>query len=258
MEDWVMIDYLRRDMLTNIVPLKMLTAYGKDMQGYYAAEGEQAGALLLLPTQVSSYDRKTYPNTDYVALLSGNEPAVLQKLLVHLPRGCKVVFKLVNDRQLAAVQAAFPVRRITSFVSFTSRPGDRFKRYPGVQAAEWVQPGLYEMFAAQGHSREEVEPYFGSGGGLSYALYGDGVPLAACFAYCNYGRVYEIGGVYTRPEERRKGYARQVVETAIDVVVEKGLIPRYQVHEKNEASIRLAETVGLVRFLTTEHWLMEK
>ena len=80
-------------------------------------------------------------------------------------------------------------------------------------------------------------------------------PVAACFAYPNYGNVCEIAGVYTIPSERRNGYARQLVETALHALAHRPYIPRYQVQEDNHASIGLAESIGLRRFVTMEHWL---
>ena len=53
---------------------------------------------------------------------------------------------------------------------------------------------------------------------------------------------------------RRKGYARLLVECALHTLALRQCIPRYQVHEDNHASIRLAETIGLRWFVTMEHW----
>ena len=47
------------------------------------------------------------------------------------------------------------------------------------------------------------------------------------------------------------------VETALHALVRRGDVPRYQVHELNQPSIRLAEALGLERFATIEHWLAE-
>jgi GNAT superfamily N-acetyltransferase len=66
-------------------------------------------------------------------------------------------------------------------------------------------------------------------------------------------RVYEIGGVYSLPEARRKGYARKLVETALHTLVRGGARPCEQVPELNQPSIRLAEAIGLEPFVTTEH-----
>ncbi|MCA9930423.1 MAG: GNAT family N-acetyltransferase [Anaerolineales bacterium] len=37
-------------------------------------------------------------------------------------------------------------------------------------------------------------------------------------AYQNYGRIWEIGMLYMAPQARRKGYARKIVETALNLL----------------------------------------
>jgi predicted GNAT family acetyltransferase len=93
-------------------------------------------------------------------------------------------------------------------------------------------------------------------GALSFTIYDDGArPLSTCFTFKNYGTIWEIGGVYTDPAQRRKGLARLVVETALDAVLSRGCIPHYQVAETNLPSMRLAETSGLAKFVVVEHYL---
>ena len=79
--------------------------------------------------------------------------------------------------------------------------------------------------------------------------------IAACFAFRISETVWEIGGVYTVPAERRKGHARRLVQTALHVLTARGLTPRYQVEGDNLASIQLAEALGLWKFVTIKHWL---
>jgi GNAT superfamily N-acetyltransferase len=100
-----------------------------------------------------------------------------------------------------------------------------------------------------------MSSYFAAGAALAFTIYRDTAAVAACFAYPNFGSVYEIAGVYTIPSARRQGYARQLVESALHMLALRQCIPRYQVHEDNYASIRLAEAIGLRRFVTIEHWL---
>jgi RimJ/RimL family protein N-acetyltransferase len=79
--------------------------------------------------------------------------------------------------------------------------------------------------------------------------------MAFCFAEQIYTGIWEIGGVYTAPEHRRKGYARQVVLAALAQLKARLLRPRYQVREDNLASCRLAESIGLVPFVVVEHFI---
>jgi hypothetical protein len=50
------------------------------------------------------------------------------------------------------------------------------------------------------------------------------------------------------------GYAKQVVESAVASLQQRGYIPRYQVHEANLPSIALAQAIGLERFAIVDHW----
>jgi GNAT superfamily N-acetyltransferase len=124
--------------------------------------------------------------------------------------------------------------------------------------SDQVDERCFELYAAQGYARDEVRGFFSTGRALSLALYQRDAPVAACFAYPNFEGVYEIGSVYTLPEARRNGYARKLVETALDAIVRRGDQPRYQAHEQNQPSIRLAEAIGLEPFAIIEHWLSER
>lgn len=53
----------------------------------------------------------------------------------------------------------------------------------------------------------------------------------------------------------RQGYACRVVQSALDILLEQGYIPHYQVEATNLPSVRLAETIGLVLCLRFEHYL---
>ena len=250
--------FLRRDVLRNIVALKMLTAYPDAIQAHYYENGADAGALLLLPTAVSAFDRQTYPSADYVVLLSATHPQIARALLAHVPSDCALVFKLVKADQREVVAQRFRLTRATAYISYTAAAGSRFMPSKEVVVSDRIDERSVAFYAAQGYALDEVQSYFSTGRALLFALYQRDAPVAACFAYPNFERVYEIGGVYTLPEARRKGYARKLVETALDAVVCRGDRPRYQVHERNQPSIRLAEAIGLERFATIEHWLCER
>jgi GNAT superfamily N-acetyltransferase len=250
--------FLRRDVLRNIVPLKMLTAYPDAIQAYYHGDAAAAGVLLLLPTRVSPFDRQTYPSTDYVAMLSASHPTIVRSLLAHIPNGCALVFKLIDSCVWEAIAQHFCLTRATAYISYTCAGGSRFTPSDEVAVSERVDERCFDLYAAQGYTRDEVRHFFSSGAALSFALYQGDAPVAACFACQNFERVFEIGGVYTLPGVRRMGHARKLVETALYTLVRRGDVPRYQVHELNQPSIRLAEAIGMEPFVTTEHWLSGK
>ena len=247
--------FLRRDILRNIVPLKMLAAYPDAIQVCYHEDGDEAGVLLLLPTRVSPFDRQTYPSTDYVVMLSVSHPAIVPSLLAYIPSSCALVFKLIDPGDREVVVQRFSLTRATAYISYTAAAGSHLALSDAVTVSEHVDERCFDLYAAQGYTRDEVRHFFSTAGALSFALYRGEAPVAACFAYQNFERVFEIGGVYTLPSERRMGHARKLVETALHILVRRGDVPRYQVHELNQPSIRLAEAIGLEPFVTIEHWL---
>jgi hypothetical protein len=247
--------FLRRDRLRNIVPLKLLRAHQDAIACRYAERSGQSGVLMLLPTLASPFDAATYPETDLVVLLSAEGSAAAEALLDLVPAGRRLVFKLADERIQSAVARRFALHRATAYISYTSPPGALFA--PADEVLMSVQPDerCLELFARQGYGRDETLPAFAAGKAFACARYGDHDLLAACFTYHNFEEIWEIGGLYTLPEVRRRGYARQVVLGALHALGERGLKPRYQVREDNLPSRHLAEVVGLTPFVTVQHYV---
>ena len=247
--------FLSMNLLRNIVLLKMLTLFPDAVECHYCEDHAGAGVLLLLPTQAVSFDRHSYPSTQYVVLLSATSQNLVRQLLTFVPQGVPLVFKLLDDADRQTVAQLFALRRATAFVSYTAPVSQHFALSSSVRVSEHVYEPCFALYAAQGHSREDMSSYFAAGAALAFTIYQEATPIATCFTYPNFGDVYEIAGVYTIPSERRQGYARLLVESALHTLALRQCIPRYQVHEDNHASIRLAEALGLRRFVTMEHWL---
>jgi RimJ/RimL family protein N-acetyltransferase len=81
--------------------------------------------------------------------------------------------------------------------------------------------------------------------------------LAACFAFEIDDPLWEIGGVYTKPAHRGRGLAKRVVQAALAELRRLERLPRYQVSEDNGASIGVADSLGMQRFLTLTHYRNE-
>jgi hypothetical protein len=205
------IDFLSANILRNIVLLKMLRLYPEAIQCHYDENQDGAGVLLLLPTQASTYDRRSYPTTRYVVLLSASSSTLIPQLLTFVPHDNPLIFKLLGDADRRAVAQAFALRRATAFISYTAPGSSHFAPFEAVFVSSQVDEQCFALYATQGYSREEITGYFASGAALSFTIYRAALPVASCFAYPNFGNVH--------------------------------------------ASIGLAETIGLRRFVIMEHWL---
>lgn len=246
--------YLRRDPLRQIVPLKMLTAYPGAARVAFRERGGAAGALLLLPAQTFLFDRSAYPWAALVVLLAADRADVAGELLEQVPRDTPLVFKLGGALEQAAARERFALARLTAFLSYTAPPSSPAPPDPAVRVSQAPDSAWLELLAAQGHDRAELADLFARGLAFALALGDPAAPAAVCMAYRNFGQIYEVGGLYTRPAARRQGLARRLVSTALHELARRGLTPRYQVHEDNRASVGLAEALGLRRFVTVTHW----
>lgn len=250
-----LLTFLRSDRLRNIVPLKMLAAHRAAIQSYFQCEGNAAGALLLFPTSTFAYDQQTYSDRDLVVLIVADTAAVVAALLAQLPSNQKFVFKLSSEQVRECVAQHFPLSRARAFISYTAAPGATHLYHSEVIMTDRVDERLYPLYADHGHTPTMIDEYFADGEAHAFTLYQHQTPVAACFTYRNFEEIHEIGGVLTLPGERRKGYARVVVESALHVLRRHGCKPRYQVAETNQPSIKLAESLALTPFVTVEHWL---
>ncbi len=247
------ISYLERDVLRNIVPLKMITAFPNATQVHHVSSALGQGVLVLLSASAFDYDRETYPTARFVALVSSDDAAITRELIEFVLHDEKIVFKLASDRDLEVIRARWNLERTRGFLSFTSESS--FTSDAGVGLTLEPSDAVFELFASQGHNRAWLGPLLISNRAFACVLQQDGAPVSACFAFQNYGAVWEIGGVLTAPEFRGRGLAGRVVRTALAELEARGLTPRYQVIESNAASIRLAQSLGLTHFLSIEHWI---
>jgi GNAT superfamily N-acetyltransferase len=250
------IEFLRADMLRNIVPLKMLSLYPSAAACHFHQDVNGAAALVLLPADASPYDRQAYPDVDFVVLIGATSQPALADLLALVPRGARLVFKLSSPADRATIASQFALRRVTAFHSYTAAPGQSFERAAEVRVADQLDPACLPLLAEAGHAPDDLAHYFAAGA-LALAIERGDAPAATCFAHQNFETIYEIAGVYTRPAARRQGLGSRLVAAALYELAARGLTPRYQVHEINHPSIALAESLGLRRFVTIEHWLTD-
>ena len=245
---------LEREPLRNIVLLKHIEAFPEHVSVSRVSDEHGSGTLILLDTRASAYDRATYPEAAFAALISADAPSLTRTLLDDVPSQCHVVFKLGNDADHDVVADRFAIKRATSFLSFTTDASTDACRDDAVSISAALSDAAFGLFGSQGHPREWLSPLLASGRAFA-CLLEDGEQLrSACIAFENYRQVWEIGGVVTPAAHRGQGSASRVVRTALAELRRRGLVARYQVNEDNQPSIRLAASVGLRRFLQLTHF----
>ena len=247
---------LARDPLRNIVLLKHLQAYPGHARLHHVADGERHGFLVLLDAAATSWDRRTYPDARFVVLVAGDGPDLTRALLDHVPRGVGLVFKLDGEEDFAAVAETFALERRMRILSFTAPPAELagLGADPDVRIGPDPGEAAFALFAAQDHARAWLQPRLAEGSAFACVAGPAAAPRAVCFAYENWSRVWEIGGVFTPQDARRQGHGARAVRAVLGELGRRGHFPRYQVHEDNLASIRLAESAGLRPFLRLTHY----
>jgi RimJ/RimL family protein N-acetyltransferase len=248
------VEALEREPLRNIVLLKHLEAYPDHTTVHRVERDGGAATMVLLEVAASAYDARTYPDARYAALITSDSADLTRELIEPLPRKEGIVFKLSSDTDRDVAASVFPhLQRTTAVLSFTGGPD--FAPDDSVRTTAKPSDTMFGYFESQKHGRDWLEPLLRSGRAFTCVLGPDDQPYAVCFAFENHRRIWEIGGVFTPPEARGRGYAARVVRTALAELGTRRLSPRYQVHDDNIPSIRLAESIGLTRFLETTHFL---
>jgi RimJ/RimL family protein N-acetyltransferase len=244
--------YLERDVLQNIVSLKMLNAH-EGARSFYRANKLGEAAMIVLEPQTFLYDREHYPNADWICIISSDHPTLTAALLEEFDPQQKVVFKLNSESDAIEVQKLFDVKRVTSFLSFTDTRQNSSDE--AAQISTKPSEEFFEFIANEGHTRVWLEQMLDAGLAFCCELFDSAQKLeSVCFAFENYGSLWEIGGVFTPPAFRGRGLASKTVCAAIAELQKRGKRSRYQVHEENSASIRVAKRANLELFLTITHW----
>lgn len=247
-------ELLELDPLRHIVGLKMLRRVGAAADVTLREDESGWAALIAFPPGAFEYDAQNYAGASRIAVLEGSSDTLLLDLLDGLD-GVDLILKTQNPSVLLRARERFGAQPVAAFVSFTSaNAGSR--RVAGVPngctTSTALTPALTEIFERNGYAEAELARYFASGARW-FALERAGALVAACFVFQNFGRVWEIAGVHTETNERRRGFAKNVVAAALDHLLAADLLPRYQTIADNEGSMALARSVGLVEFLRIEH-----
>jgi len=245
---------LARQPLRNIVLLKHIEAFPEHVSVAQVSEGPKTATLVLLDTIGSIYDRETYPQAAFTALISSDHPHLTRRLLDSVPAHRHVVFKLACDSDREVVAGRFPISRATSFLSFTGDENATFAADGEVSVSTSASDRMLGLLESQGHPKEWLVPLLASDRAFVCALEHDGEPRSVCIAFENHRQIWEVGGVVTPAPYRGQGFAGRVVRTTLAEFQRRKLVARYQVNENNLLSIRLATSVGLRQFLQLTHF----
>lgn len=90
---------------------------------------------------------------------------------------------------------------------------------------------------------------------LSYGVVVNSMLVSTAFAYLRLPEIYIIGDVFTRPEYRRKGYAKAVVSAVTRRAIETGAIAVLHVNALNEPAIRVYKSLGY-SVIRTRSWII--
>ncbi len=244
--------------LRNVSLLKHLFLYPRNTTPLSVTDGERSATLALLETAASPWDRATYPGCGLVAFLSSDAAELSALLLDRVPLAGGAVFKLQSETDRAVLAERTASEQTACYFSYTAERAYLLDR--SVRVTTMPRDGDFALIAEQGHERAALAAQLAAGDAFFCVLDDPEEPerpAAVCCVFRNHGPVFEIGGVVTRADRRRQGFARRVVATALAVLAARRLIPRYHVAATNTGSIALAEGLGLQRFLTLTHHRVE-
>jgi predicted GNAT family acetyltransferase len=253
-------DYLQAQPLKYLPLLKYLNLYPERVTCHYADQGTSTGILLTYKTQSMPWDAANYPQTDRVFLPVASDERAAEILLNyfkdHYSLVSPAVFKFCEETTHAFFADQLSLHRVRTYLSYTSSRMVEQVNTKNVVVLQSVDDARLKLYACNGYTREEVLEHFANGA-FSFAIYEGKEPVCACFIYRNFDTVWEIAAVHTLEHARRKGYARQVVASALQTVFAHGWVPRYHVDATNTASLYLAESLGLEPCLRFEHTLFD-
>lgn len=249
--------YLRTNPLRHLVHLKYLNLYAETVELHYVESGASVGVLLSHPTEAITWDIAAYPQTQQVFLPAASDEkaaALLVEKVNHLVTSTKeCVFKFCDPMTTAVFGRAFPMRFMKALLSYTTAQMQPDWTDDGVTVTSALDDACLPLYLTNGYTGAELCNLF-DGGALSLPIYEADRPVCTCLTYPNSDTIWEIGGVHTILQARRRGLGRRVVAAALRTLLEQGRIPRYQVEETNLASVKLAESLGLTFCLRFEHY----
>ena len=249
------IERLNSDVLRNLSTLKYLTIYRNYADIELIDDSGDWAVMAAFPTRILSYDTATYPKARKAVFLNGTSDKLKYDLLDML-KPDSYILRLNEDLDLSGCRDRFTVSPGHAYISFTCTTPEILPDVTRILSNGRVTQDGIDMFGRNGYTGDDISGYFANGARW-FGLTINGRLTSTCFVFQNYGNIWEIAGVHTLEKERRHGYARTVVFSALKYLLDRGLTPRYEAERDNQGSIRLAMHLGMKEFLTIKHYLLE-
>ena len=250
----VAVSHLTSDSLRHSLTLKMLSLHPEACVSTIFENSDGWACVTEMNTEVSRWDRSAYPRSKRIVTFDGNNDLLLRAAFDLATKG-ESVFK-VHDPITRPLVAHLPgYRLVQAFLSYSTSNKSWLKTpaTTGICECTELTPEALHLLAQNGYTAEELQGYF-LDGARWFGLTKGSRCVCACLVYRNYQDIWEIGAVYTVPEERGKGYAKSVVSAAAQTLLRKGCTPRYVFRSDNDTSRAVAEGIGLKHVLTIEHF----
>jgi GNAT superfamily N-acetyltransferase len=237
------IAHLSGNPFDNLITLKMLSMFPNECATTLYRDESGWVCRTELSAKVSAWDRNEYPLADRIVTLNGNSPSIFGHILRHQPTDL-VVYK-VHDQWSRFILGEDPqFRHANSFHSYSDMSQTLDTAQSGVPVVQ--QHSQYDdeaaaLFVASGYAAQDFRFHIDRGAQW-FSVREKNRIVSFCLAFQIFGKIWEIGGVLTLREYRRKGFAKAVMSAALGYLNAFKLIPRYQFHNRNSASRCLAES----------------
>lgn len=241
----------------NLVFLKLIKQFGDDAHVHGILSDQGSAVLLTIETSLSHYLSSLYPETKVGVFISTNKPELLPPYFDDLKGKTPFLLAVRSDDNVQKeAEKVFAIELQRSNLSLTISDSDFVYAIPNsnVTMKQGIDQTVRPFFFENGYSDAELSQ-LESWGGKTFIYETEGLPVSACFIYPNYQNIWEVAGVRTPEEFRGKGYAKEVVKTALRYIIDNGYVPRYQLESSNLASLKLAKSIGMKTFLQLDHYI---
>ncbi len=249
------IAHLSESPFDNLLTLKMLSMFPNECTTTLYKDESGWVCRTEFGAKVSAWDRNEYPLADCIMMLDGNSPSIFGHILRHQPTDL-LVYK-VHDQWSRFILGENPYfYHANSFHSYSdmSQALDTGQSdVPVVEQHSQYDSEAAALFVASGFVAQEFRFHLNRGAQW-FAVREKNRIVSFCLIFQIFGKIWEIGGVLTLREYRRKGFAKAVISAALGYLNAFKLIPRYQFHYQNSASRCLAESLGLKPRLIVDHY----